>query len=146
MRRRLTSLLAIGWFVFLGSGLGPGPVAAKGTGVLVRELARAETSWDGALLPSYPEGQPEVRILSITIPPGTKLPVHQHPVINAGILLSGRLRVHTLDGQVLDLQAGEAIVEVVGTWHWGESLGDEPAHIVVFYAGTADLPITQTRE
>lgn len=142
MRFRLTSLLVIGWLVFLG----PGSVAANGTGVLVRELGRAETSWDGALLPSYPEGQPEVRILSITIPPGAKLPVHQHPVINAGILLSGHLRVHTLDGQVLDLQAGEAIVEVVGTWHWGENLGDEPAHIVVFYAGTTDLPITQTRE
>ncbi|PTN33020.1 cupin domain-containing protein [Desulfonatronum sp. SC1] len=142
MRLRLTSIFVIGWFTFLGLG----SVAAKDTGVMVRELARTETSWDGVLLPSYPEGQPEVRILSITIAPGTKLPVHQHPVINAGILLSGHLRVHTLDGQVLDLKAGEAIVEVVGTWHWGESVGDEPAHIVVFYAGTTDLPITQIRE
>jgi|GEM_PF-4701322 len=25
-------------------------------------------------------------------------------------------------------------------------MGDEPAHIVVFYAGTADLPITQTQK
>jgi quercetin dioxygenase-like cupin family protein len=142
MRLRLTSFVVIGWFTFLGLD----SLVAKDTGVLVRELARTETSWDGALLPCYPEGQPEVRILSITIPPGTKLPVHQHPVINAGILLSGHLRVHTLDGQVLDLKAGEAIVEVVGTWHWGESVGDEPAHIVVFYAGTTDLPVTQTQK
>jgi quercetin dioxygenase-like cupin family protein len=54
--------------------------------------------------------------------------------------------VHTVEGQILDLKAGEAIVEVVNTWHWGESLGDSPAHIVVFYAGRADLPITEKRE
>ena len=140
MRLRMVFFLVIGWFVFLGAAF------AEGTGVVVRELARSEKSWDGALLPPYPEGQPEIRVLSITIPPGAKLPVHRHPVINAGILLSGHLRVHTLDGHVLDLMPGEAIVEVVGTWHWGESVGDEPAHIVVFYAGRSDLPISQSRE
>jgi quercetin dioxygenase-like cupin family protein len=142
MRLHLTGLIAIACLVLFFHG----PGYAEDAGIQVRELARTEMSWDGALLPSYPEGQPEIRILSITIPPGEKLPVHQHPVINAGILLSGHLRVHTLDDQILDLKAGEAIVEVVDTWHWGESLGDEPAHIVVFYAGTSDLPITQTRE
>lgn len=142
MRLRLIAFWLIGWFAFPGLG----PAFAEDTGVVVRELARTEKSWDGALLPPYPEGRPEIRILSITIPPGVKLPVHQHPVINAGILLSGHLRVHTLDGLVLDLKPGEAVVEVVDTWHWGESLGDEPAHIVVFYAGRADLPNTQTRE
>ncbi|MFO7785203.1 MAG: hypothetical protein ACQET7_06205 [Thermodesulfobacteriota bacterium] len=37
----------------------------------------------------------------------------RRPVINAGVLLSGHLRVQNLDGKVLDLRAGEAIVEVV---------------------------------
>lgn len=142
MRLHLIGLIAIGCLALLLHG----PCYAEDSGVQTRELARTQASWDGVLLPSYPQGQPEVRVLSIIIPPGEKLPVHQHPVINAGILLSGHLRVHTLDGQILDLKAGEAIVEVVDTWHWGESLGDEPAHIVVFYAGTSDLPITQTRE
>jgi quercetin dioxygenase-like cupin family protein len=111
----------------------------------VKELANTQKSWNGALLPGYPEGQPQVRILSITVPPGQKLPVHQHPVINAGVLLSGHLRVHTTDAQILDLHAGEAIVEVVDTWHWGESVGPEPAHIIVFYAGQAGTPVTVTQ-
>lgn len=123
-----------------------GGPAAGDSGIEVSELARTERSWDGNPLPPYPNGRPEVRILSITVPPGEKLAVHRHPVINAGVLLSGHLRVHTLDGEVLDLKAGEAIVEVVGTWHWGESLGDTPAHIVVFYAGEVDLPITEYRD
>lgn len=122
------------------------PLAAEELQPQVQELAKSRTSWDGKLLPAYPEGQPEIRILSITIPPNTRLEVHRHPVINAGVLISGHLRVFTLDGQVLDLKAGEAIVEVVNTWHWGESIGDEPAQIIVFYAGSTDLPITQIRE
>lgn len=112
----------------------------------VKELAGTQKSWNGALLPAYPEGQPEIRILSITVPPGEKLAVHQHPVINAGVLLSGHLRVHTTDGKMLDLIAGEAIVEVVNTWHWGESIGPDPAHIIVFYAGQTDLPVTVTQK
>lgn len=118
---------------------------AKGSQTTVKELACTQKSWNGDRLPAYPEGQPEIRILSITVPPGKKLAVHQHPVINAGVLLSGHLRVHTTDGQILDLHAGEAIVEVVHTWHWGESVGPDPAHIIVFYAGQADTPVTVTQ-
>ncbi len=118
----------------------------KNTGTQVVKLAGTDTSWDGSALPAYPEGRPEVTILSITVPPGEKLAVHRHPVINAGVLLSGQLRVHTLDGKVLDLRAGEAIVEVVNTWHWGESVGEVPAHIVVFYAGRPGTPITEKQE
>lgn len=119
---------------------------AGDSGIKVVELARTGTSWDGSLLPAYPEGSPEIRILSIIIPAGESLPVHRHPVINAGVLMSGHLRVHTLDGKTLDLKAGEAIVEVVDTWHWGESVGEEPAHIVVFYAGSEDGTITEYRD
>jgi quercetin dioxygenase-like cupin family protein len=122
------------------------PAFAKDPKIDVKELARTQNSWDGALLPAYPEGQPEIRILSITVPPGETLAVHQHPVINAGVLLSGHLRVHTTDGKVLDLLAGDAIVEVVNTWHWGESIGPDPAHIIVFYAGKAGTPVTVTQK
>ncbi|TWI72320.1 quercetin dioxygenase-like cupin family protein [Desulfobotulus alkaliphilus] len=142
MGTRFASLILAGFFL-LASG---STAFAKEAGVVVKELAKTEKSWDDALLPAYPDGQPEIRILSIKIPAGQKLAVHKHPVINAGVLLSGQLRVHTENGQVLDLHAGEAIVEVVNTWHWGESVGDSPAHIIVFYAGTADTPVTVIKD
>jgi len=70
------------------------------------------------------------------------LPLHKHPVINAGVLLSGDLTVVTEDGRTLHLKAGEAIVEVVTTWHYGKNEGNKPAEIIVFYAGTMDAPMT----
>ncbi len=57
---------------------------AKTPHTRVKELANSQKSWDGTRLPTYPEGQPEIRILSITVLPGEKLAVHRHPVINAG--------------------------------------------------------------
>lgn len=108
-----------------------------------KELVRDTRSWDGAALPSYPAGQPEVRILRITIPAGARLPSHRHPVINAGVLVRGRLDVVASNGQKLSLKAGDPIVEVVGTWHYGYNPGDSDAEIIVFYAGSPEAAITE---
>jgi quercetin dioxygenase-like cupin family protein len=105
-------------------------------------LAKSSSSWDGARLPDYPKGQPEVTILRITIPTNTRLPLHQHPMINAGVLLKGELTVVTEDNKTLHLKAGDAIVEVVHKWHYGRNDGKEPAEIIVFYAGIRGKPIT----
>jgi quercetin dioxygenase-like cupin family protein len=83
-----------------------------------------------------------VTILRITIPPHTALPEHKHPVINAGVLLSGELTVVSERNETLRLEAGDPIVELVNQWHHGVNEGDEPAVILVFYAGAEDTPIT----
>lgn len=105
-------------------------------------LAKTAASWDGKTLPSYPTSQPEITILRLRIPPGTELPWHTHPVINAGVLISGELTVVTTTGQTLVLRAGDSIVEVVDTMHRGFSTGEEHADIIVFYAGTPGQAIT----
>ncbi|MEJ2697287.1 MAG: cupin domain-containing protein [Candidatus Sulfobium sp.] len=110
--------------------------------VRVDTLAKTTSSWDGSRLPDYPEGTPEITILRIKIPPGVKLPLHKHPVINAGVLLSGELTVVTEDNKTLHLKAGDPIVEVVNKWHYGKNEGGKTAEILVFYAGTPDTPIT----
>jgi quercetin dioxygenase-like cupin family protein len=112
------------------------------TSVQVDTLSKSTLSWNGAHLPAYPEGTPEITILKIIIPPGATLPVHNHPVINAGVLLSGQLTVFTETNKVLHLKAGESLIEVVDTWHYGKNEGDKPAEIIVFYAGVLDTPIT----
>lgn len=111
----------------------------------VEVLAKSTTSWDGGNLPAYAEGSPEVLVLKIEIPPGFTLPLHRHPVINAGVLLAGELTVTTEDGTSLHLSAGEAIVEVVDTWHSGRNDGDVPATIIVFYAGIEGLAVTEKK-
>lgn len=114
--------------------------------VVVETLAKSTQSWDGATLPHYPSGQPEVTILRIKVPVGVKLPMHTHPVINAGVVIAGELTVTTDQGEVLVLNAGEAIIEVVDKWHYGKNTGDEPVDIIVFYAGAVDLPITVLKD
>jgi len=111
-------------------------------GITSVTLAKTSSSWNGMPLPSYPEDRPEITILRITIPEGTKLPLHTHPVINAGVLLRGELTVVTRDDKTLILTAGDPIVEVVDTWHYGKNTGKGPAEIIVFYAGSPSTVIT----
>lgn len=119
--------------------------ALDASAVTVDVLAKTSSSWDGATLPPYATGQPEITILKIVIPPKVKLPLHQHPVINAGIMLKGELTVVTDNNSKLHLKAGDSIVEVVNTWHYGINQGIESAEIIVFYAGALDKPITIKR-
>ena len=105
-------------------------------------LAKSGLSWDGSRLPDYPKGSPELTILRIKIPPGVQLALHNHPIINAGLLLDGELTVVTEDNKTLHLKAGESIVEVVNKWHYGKNEGSKTAEILVFYAGVLGTPIT----
>jgi len=97
-------------------------------------LAKSSKAWDGSPLPEYLRGTPEVAVLKITIAPGQQLPMHKHPVINAGVILSGELTVFTEDNKTLHLKPGEALIELVGKWHYGKNEGKVPVEIVVFYA------------
>ncbi|MBQ4812551.1 cupin domain-containing protein [Pseudoalteromonas luteoviolacea] len=116
--------------------------AAQEKQVSVKTLVKTSQSWDGSSLPNYPNGTPEITVLDINIPAGTTLPLHFHPVINAGVLLSGNLKVTKPNGEVLMLKAGDPIVELVNKVHTGKALGDEDVRIIVFYAGEKGKPIT----
>jgi len=122
-------------------------VHARDTNRIQSETLASDTvSWNGAALPAYPEGEPEITILRVTIPARASLPWHKHPFINAGVLLSGELTVETADDRVLRLNAGDPIIELVNTWHHGINTGDVPAEIIVFYAGVKDMPVTVGKE
>ncbi|MFO7841089.1 MAG: cupin domain-containing protein [Fidelibacterota bacterium] len=105
-------------------------------------LVKSTTSWDGTKLPPYGMSAPEITILRISVPPHTDLSWHKHPVINAGVLVSGELTVISEKQDTLYLKSGDQIVEVVNTWHYGRNEGDEPADIIVFYAGKKNKPVT----
>jgi quercetin dioxygenase-like cupin family protein len=119
----------------------PGAHHSSIPGVRAEILTKADRSWNGSLLPPYPEAQPQVTIIRYQFAPGAVLPVHKHPVINAGVLLRGQLEVKTTAGQTLGLKAGDPIVELVNQWHEGHNPGEETAELIVFYAGTPNLPL-----
>ncbi len=117
-RRALAPLLLAG-----GLLLAVRPALAEGepAGVTVRTLVQSTKSWNGTPLPAYPSGQ---------------------PVINAGMLIRGRLLVTSATGASVQLQAGQGLIEMVNQPHYGTNNGTEPAEIVVVYAGVKGQPIT----
>ncbi|SHO62018.1 cupin domain-containing protein [Algoriphagus zhangzhouensis] len=104
-------------------------------------LIESFLSWNGDSLPDYPDGKPKISIVKVTIPPHSELPKHYHPVINAGVLLTGELTVIDTKGDTLHMKAGDPIVELVNQVHFGKNEGEIPAEIVVFYAGTEESEI-----
>ena len=116
--------------------------AEDANNIVVDTLAKSSSSWDGEVLPDYPKGKPEVTILRIKIPAGAKLEMHNHPVINAGVLLAGELTVVKEDNKTLHLKAGDSIVEIVNKNHYGKNEGTETAEVIVFYAGVVNKSTT----
>lgn len=115
---------------------------AEKLGVKIKELVNSTKEWDGQSLPSYPPGPPEIKVLSIKIPAGVTLPWHFHPVINAAVILKGRLELYSKNGVTKAFGPGEALIEVVNTVHSGKALGSEDVDLVVFYAGSKGQPTT----
>ncbi len=109
-------------------------------------LKKSQNSWNDTPIKQMNLTEPEVTVVRIQIPKGEKLPLHQHPILNVGYLTKGELTVHTQKDEVLVLKAGDPIIEVIDTWHYGESTGDEDAEIVVVYVGNKGDTFTETKE
>ncbi|SEM90577.1 Cupin domain-containing protein [Luteibacter sp. UNCMF331Sha3.1] len=103
-------------------------------------LVRTDASWNGVAYTAYTTGRPELTVLKMTIPAHTALPWHTHPIPNAAYVLSGSITVEDkASGRKQAFHAGEALAEEVGQVHRGVT-GDEPAVLVVTYAGTPGTP------
>lgn len=109
--------------------------------VKVTQILKATKEWDGSPLPPYPAKNPEITILRYEIPPGIRLPMHKHPVINAGVVLQGQLTVTAKDGKQLILNEGDSIVELVDKWHYGANTGSVPVKLIMFYVGEVGVPL-----
>ena len=105
------------------------------------ELARTSQSWDGAALPDYPVGRPELIVKRYVFPPGSKLGWHHHPVMNYGMMQQGELTIIGVDGKEKTVRAGEAVVEMVGAVHHGENRGDKTVVLDMYYVSQKGTPL-----
>jgi len=121
-----------------------GPLAGEPPPAIQAEtLLQSRASWDGEPYTAYPAGQPELSVLKLTIPPHTQLPWHTHPMPNVAYIVSGELTVERkADGKTHHFTAGQVVAEMVEALHRGVT-GDAPVTLIVFYAGTAGLPLSQ---
>ncbi len=134
-------LLGLSLFSFAQSAEVREHVKQSQNEIKVTQILKATQSWDGSPLPPYPSKNPEITIQSYEIASGVKLPMHKHPVINAGVILEGQLTVIAKDGKQLILNAGDSIVELVDQWHYGVNQGPTPVKLIVFYAGEVGVPL-----
>jgi quercetin dioxygenase-like cupin family protein len=103
-------------------------------------LLQTTQSWNGKPYTHYPTGQPQLTTLKVTIAPHTSLPWHSHPIPNAVYVLSGTLTLHDrASGKAFVVNQGQVVGESVDDVHRGEA-GDEPAVLLITYAGTPGVP------
>ncbi|MEO6423026.1 MAG: cupin domain-containing protein [Candidatus Nitrotoga sp.] len=104
-------------------------------------ILKTDTSWDGKTI-IYPEGKPEITGMIIEIAPGGETGWHLHPVSSFGLVLEGELEVQLKNGALKRLKAGEALAEVINTFHNGRNPGSTPVKLVVFYTGVVGQKLT----
>ncbi|MDN3693977.1 cupin domain-containing protein [Chryseobacterium tructae] len=106
-------------------------------------LLNTTKSWDGTPYPNYPQTKPEISVLKISIPPHQQLDWHKHPVINVAYVAKGEVLLEKKDdGKKIWVREGEAVPETVNLVHKGQT-GDKGVTLIVFYAGTPGVPITE---
>jgi quercetin dioxygenase-like cupin family protein len=101
-------------------------------------VIQTNTYWNQKPIKAIHIDQPQVTVLKITIPPEEKLPLHKHPMLNVGYMIKGELTVYSEQGEKLVLKAGDPIVELVDTWHYGENTGSKDVVLVVTYVGNKE--------
>ena len=136
----LRLLVAVALFAGL-TGCATSPKSVAPAGVVTAELISTSQSWDGAELPDYPSGRPELVAVRYEFPAGQKLGWHHHPVMNYGVLQQGELTIIGLDGKEKVVHEGEAVVEMVDTIHHGENRGDKTVILDMFYISQSGRPL-----
>jgi quercetin dioxygenase-like cupin family protein len=79
-----------------------------------------------------PQGNVQLITSIYEIPPGAKLPEHEHNSQRYGYMMSGHLRITlTESGKSVEFKPGDFIVEARGQWHKAENIGGKPVKLLV---------------
>ncbi|NWC85573.1 cupin domain-containing protein [Pseudomonas reactans] len=123
--------------------LGCGTQARDAAQIEKEVLLERSESWDGTPYKAYPSGPAQLTLIRLKIPARTQLPWHTHPMPNAAYIVSGELTVEARSsGATRTLRQGQTLAEMVGTEHRGVT-GDTPVELLVFYAGTPGMPLSE---
>ncbi|MBV9903730.1 MAG: cupin domain-containing protein, partial [Alphaproteobacteria bacterium] len=109
---------------------GCGAFAADAPAVTVTPVARTSTTVTGQPIVVPPN--PDVIVTIGTFPPGARIPEHQHPNPHYVYVLEGVLTVmNTETNKSFEAKAGDFVVEMQNTWHYGVNNGTVPVKLLV---------------
>jgi quercetin dioxygenase-like cupin family protein len=98
--------------------------------VQVTPVTRTNTTITGQ--PIVVPDHPDVVVSLATFPPGARLPEHQHPNPHYVYVLEGVLTVVNTDAnKTFQVKAGDFVVEMTDTWHYGINNGTAPVKLLV---------------
>ncbi len=103
-------------------------------------LDKRETTMTNQRLFYPAERQAQVTSLVLTLAPGERIQTHQHPVPLYGYILDGELTITYEKETPRSVTKGEAFIEALNTWHYGENTGNVPLRLLVVYIGAEGLP------
>ena len=103
--------------------------AADAPKVQVTPVVRTNVTVTGQ--PIVVPDRPDVIVSIATVPPGARLPEHQHPHPHYVYVLEGVLTVvNTVTNKTFDVKAGDFVVEMQDTWHYGINNGTVPVKLL----------------
>lgn len=115
-----------------GCGSSEGERTEAGTGgAVIKPITKTTETISGQPL-KLPQGPAEMVAISVDIPAGAALAIHQHPWSRFFYVERGTLRVINHDtGSSQDFKAGAVQAEAIGEWHEGRALGKGPVRVIV---------------
>ena len=107
-----------------------GTAVAEQPTVDVHPVTRTNTTITGQSI--VVPNKPDVIVSLATFPPGARLPEHQHPYPHYVYVLEGVLTVvNTETNKTFTVKAGDFVVEMQDTWHYGINKGAMPVKLLV---------------
>lgn len=89
--------------------------------------------------PAAQDGQAVISSIVVTMQPGEKGPLHSQEVPVFAYVLQGKVAYVDADGKPTEFAPGQAFVDPVNIPHSLETVGTEPARILVVFLGARNL-------
>lgn len=113
----------------------PARTADYNSGVTAQILKKTSVTGNNDKIVYPVTDKAEVTAMTVDLAPGAETGWHKHPVPVYAYVVAGELSVELGDGSRLSFASGDAIIEVVNTWHNGKNSGQVPVQLAVFSLG-----------
>jgi quercetin dioxygenase-like cupin family protein len=138
--------IGLAFFTIVAFGLCVGRAGAEGDngalGATTALVLKSNRTADGEAL-KYPEGaSPEITAAVVTLEPGGRTALHEHPTPVVAYILEGTLTVKEEGREPRTYKAGDSFLETVGHWHQGFNAGKTPVKILAVFLGQEGRPTT----
>ena len=118
----------------------PANEANKIMGRRARSLLKASATIGRQKLEYLRTDKPEIEVMLVEIKPGGQSGRHMHPVPTLVYVIEGTLTVELDDGSRHKCRAGNAVLEVINTWHNARNMGRRSLKLLVIYLGKKGRP------